>query len=265
MNTYLDAILQRTREDVKAQIKRQTVSVLKDMPGYHAPRRPFELRLRGASPVIIAEIKAASPSLGVIRENMDVAAIARSYVAAGAAALSVLTDEPFFHGRLEYLPLARAGHTIPVLRKDFILDPYQLYQARAYEADAVLLIVAALEREQLMDLKHLADELGLEVLVEVHSEAELEVLSEGDFRIVGVNNRDLSTFVTDLQTSVRLRPLVRKEAVCVSESGIRTGTDIRSLQSHGIGAFLIGESLMRTPDPGDTLRRLLDDVRGPFA
>jgi indole-3-glycerol phosphate synthase len=265
MSTYLDAILQRTREDLHGQKRRSPLASLKEMPGYHAPRRPFELRLRGASPAVIAEIKAASPSRGVIREHLDVAAIARSYVEGGAAAISVLTDEPFFKGKLEYMPVARAGHTIPVLRKDFIIDPYQLHQARAYEADAVLLIVAGLERQELLDLKLLADELGLEVLVEVHSEPELETLSGGDFRIVGINNRDLSTFVTDMQTSIRMRPLIRKETVCVSESGIQTGTDIRSLQSHGIGAFLIGESLMRTTDPGDTLRRLLDDVRGPFA
>ena len=265
MNTYLDEILQRTRDDLQEQKRRSPLALLKEMPGYHAPRRPFELRLRGASPAVIAEIKAASPSRGVIREHMDVSAIARSYVNGGAAALSVLTDEPFFQGRLEYLPLARAGHTMPVLRKDFIVDPYQLHQARAYEADAVLLIVAALERQELLDLKHLADELGLEVLVEVHSEPELEALSGGDFRVVGINNRDLSTFVTDMNTSIRMQPHIQKEAVCVSESGIQTGSDIRALQAAGIGAFLIGESLMRTVDPGDTLRRLLDDVRGPFA
>jgi indole-3-glycerol phosphate synthase len=261
MSTYLDAILHRTQEDLDFQKRDTPLAALMDMPGYHAPRRPFELSLRRHSPAVIAEIKAASPSRGVIRANMDVVAIARSYVEAGAAALSVLTDVPFFQGRLEYMALARAGHTVPVLRKDFILDPYQVHQARAYQADAILLIVAALERSQLQDLNALADELGLGVLVEVHSEEELGALDGGNYPVVGINNRDLATFVTDMQTSVRLRALIGSDIVCVSESGIQTIEDMRSLRSHAIDAFLVGEGFMRAADPGAALRAMLAGVR----
>ncbi len=261
MSTYLATILQRTREDLDARKRAVPLSALMDMPGYHMPRRPFELALRQRSPAVIAEIKAASPSRGVIREPMDVPAIAQSYVAAGAAALSVLTDVPFFHGHLEYMARARAGHTVPVLRKDFLLDPYQLHEARAYQADAVLLIVAALDRVSLYELKALADELGLGVLVEVHNEEDVGVLEEGAFPVVGINNRDLATFVTDMHTSVRLRPFIGSDVVCVSESGIRSADDIRTLRSHNIDAFLIGEGFMRAPDPGEALRTVLAGVR----
>ncbi len=261
MTTYLDTILQRTREDLLRQKQSTPLAALMDMPGYHAPRRPFELALRRHSPAVIAEIKAASPSRGVIRQNMDVAAVARGYVDAGAAALSVLTDVPFFQGHLGYMAVARAGHTVPVLRKDFILEPYQLHEARAYQADAILLIVAALERSQLFDLNALAGELGLGVLVEVHDENELGAVEEGGFPVVGVNNRDLHSFVTDLKTSVRLRGMVGSDVVCVSESGIQSVDDMRMLRSHNIDAFLIGEGFMREPDPGAALRTMLAGVR----
>jgi indole-3-glycerol phosphate synthase len=261
MSTYLDTILRRTREDLGTRKHAVPLTALMDMPGYHVPRRPFELALRQRSPAVIAEIKAASPSRGVIREAMDVPAIARSYVNAGAAALSVLTDVPFFQGHLDFMAAARAGHTVPVLRKDFILDPYQLHEARAYQADAVLLIVAALDRALLHELKALADELGLGVLVEVHTEEEAGALEGGGFPVVGINNRDLSTFVTDLQTSVRLHCLIGSDVVSVSESGIQSAADIRALRSHNIDAFLIGEGFMRAPDPGEALSAMLAEVR----
>jgi indole-3-glycerol phosphate synthase len=261
MSTYLDTILRRTREDIELQKHALPVAALMDMPGYHAPRRPFELALRRRSPAVIAEIKAASPSRGVIRADMDVAAIARSYVDAGAAALSVLTDVPFFQGHLDYIALARAGHTVPVLRKDFMLDPYQVYQARAYQADAILLIVAALELPRLMELRALAEELGLGVLVEVHSPEELDALNGAHFPVVGINNRDLATFVTDLNTSVHIRGMIGSDVVCVSESGIQTAADMRALRAHDIDAFLIGEGFMRAPDPGVALRAMLAEVR----
>lgn len=261
MSSYLDTILQRTREDIVHQKHALPLGALMDMPGYYVPRRPFELALRRRSPAVIAEIKAASPSRGVIRPAMDVAAIARSYVDAGAAALSVLTDEPFFHGRLEYMARARAGHAVPVLRKDFILDPYQVHQARAYQADAILLIVAALGLSELMELNVLAEELGLGVLVEVHSPEELDALDGGHFPVVGINNRDLATFVTDLNTSVRIRGMIGSDVVCVSESGIQTAADMRALRAHDIDAFLIGERFMRAPDPGEALRAMLAGVR----
>lgn len=261
MSTYLDTILQRTRADLEQQKHAVPLAALMDMPGYHVPRRPFELALRRRSPAVIAEIKAASPSRGVIRPAMDVAAIARSYVDGGAAALSVLTDVPFFHGHLDYMALARAGHTVPVLRKDFILDPYQVHQARAYQADAILLIVAALDLSRLMELRALAEELGLGVLVEVHSAEELDALDGAHFPVIGINNRDLATFVTDLNTSVHIRRMIGSDAVCVSESGIQTAADMRSLRSHDIDAFLIGEGFMRAPDPGAALRAMLAEIQ----
>jgi indole-3-glycerol phosphate synthase len=173
----------------------------------------------------------------------------------------VLTDVPFFQGHLDYMALARVGHMVPVLRKDFILDPYQLHQARAYQADAVLLIVAALDRALLLELKALADELGLGVLVEVHNEDEIGVLDGGRFPVIGINNRDLSSFVTDMHTSARLRGFIGSDVVCVSESGIQSAADIRELRSHNIDAFLIGEGFMRAPDPGEALRSVLAEVR----
>ncbi|MCC6398943.1 MAG: indole-3-glycerol-phosphate synthase, partial [Bacteroidetes bacterium] len=180
-----------------------------------------------------------------------------SLARAGAAALSVLTDERFFGGALEHLPLARSRHPLPVLRKDFILEPYQVHQARAFEADAILLIVAALEKSRLMDLYHLARELGLEVLVEVHSEAELSSIEGEPFDLLGINNRDLTTFRTDLETSVRLGALATSGARVVSESGIRERSQIDRLSARGIHAFLVGETLMRAFDPGQALRLLL--------
>lgn len=258
MKTYLEEILRRKREELPARQRAVPLEALRAMPGYDLPRRSLVQALRSRTPAVIAEIKAASPSLGTIRDPLDVAAIARSYVGAGAAALSVLTDEPFFRGRLDHLLLARAGHDVPVLRKDFIVDPYQVHQARAYGADAILLIVAALEQRELLGLRDLARDLGLEVLVEVHTEEELARLDGADFPLVGVNNRDLATFVTDMATTIRLRGRMPAGSLCVSESGIRTADDIRRLRSHGVHAFLIGETFMRAQDPGAALRALLE-------
>jgi indole-3-glycerol phosphate synthase len=209
---------------------------------------------------VIAEIKQRSPSKGIIRENFDPVELAKDYVGGNAAALSVLCEEDFFGGSLSHLEAVRDCVSIPLLRKDFIFDPYQLYEAAAVGADAILLIVALLDDGLLSDLISLSGELNLEALVEVHTAAEMERAVSAGASIIGVNNRDLRTFETDLATSLRLRPLAPDGAILVSESGINTAADIRVLKSAGFNAFLIGEHLMRSPSPGDALKRLLDEV-----
>lgn len=206
---------------------------------------------------VIAEVKKASPSKGVIREDFDPVAIACAYEANGAAAVSVLTDERYFMGSLEYLKAIRAEVALPLLRKDFIIDEYQVYEARAAGADAVLLIVAALELEALRELITLASSLGLAPLVEVHGEAEVETALNAGARIIGVNNRDLNTFRTDISTTERLAPMLPEGSVLVTESGINTPADIARLKKAGADAFLIGEALVREPDPGARLRELI--------
>jgi len=209
---------------------------------------------------IIAEIKHRSPSKGIIREDFDPACIAESYVSGGASALSVLCEEDFFGGSLTHLEAIRRCVDLPLLRKDFIFDPYQLYESRVAGADAVLLIVAILEDELLEKLIGLANELGLDALVEVHSEGEMGRAAFAGASIIGVNNRDLTTFTVDLDTSIQLAPLAPEGAILVSESGISEGSDIRRLRSAGFNAFLVGERLMRAQDPGEALRRLIEDA-----
>lgn len=209
-----------------------------------------------AGPAVIAEVKKASPSAGVIREDFRPADIAQSYEAAGAACLSVLTDVSYFQGSDDYLREARAACGIPVLRKDFLVDPWQVFESRMLGADCVLLIVAALSRGQLQDLDGLAREAGLDVLVEVHNSREMADALTTSATLVGVNNRDLHTFTTDLGTSERLRPLLPDDRVLVTESGIHTSDDVARLCACGIGAFLVGEAFMRQDDPGAALRSL---------
>ena len=197
----------------------------------------------------------------MIRPDFDPVQIAESYVRNGAGALSVLTDEKFFQGSLRYLADIRERTEVPVLRKDFIIDAYQVHESRAYGADAILLIAAALEPETLRALHDEADQLGLDVLVEVHSAEEIEALHGIGVSIFGVNNRDLRTFETSLDVTVRLAGRIPKGALLVSESGIRSGEDIAMLMSHGVNAVLVGESLMRAPDPGLALAELLKGAR----
>ena len=223
------------------------------------PARGFARRLSEAAargPAVIAEIKKASPSAGVIRADFDAAGIAARYAWAGAACLSVLTDEQYFQGCDRYLAEARAACALPVLRKDFTIDPWQIYESRALGADCILLIVAALERDRLQDLHGLALEIGLDVLVEVHDEQELEDALDTGAELIGVNNRDLHQFTTDLATSERMRPLIPKEKIMVTESGIHTAADVGRLRRAGIDAFLVGEAFMRAADPGAALREL---------
>jgi len=223
------------------------------------PARGFILRLKakaGGGPAVIAEIKKASPSKGLIRPDFDPAEIAASYEAGGAACLSVLTDEPYFQGHRDFLAQARDACLLPVLRKDFIIDPWQIAESRCFGADAILLIAAALESAQLQDLHDRALGLGMDVLVEVHDEAELEAALSLEGALIGVNNRNLHTFETDLATSERLRKRVPHERLLVCESGISSREDVQRICNAGISAFLVGEVFMREQDPGQALRAL---------
>jgi indole-3-glycerol phosphate synthase len=219
--------------------------------------RPAPSAGGGPSVRLIAEIKRASPSRGPLRADLDPVALATVYEANGAAAVSVLTDCRFFRGSLADLRAVRAQTTLPVLRKDFVIDPYQVYEARAAGADAILLIVAALDARQLADLYDLARELGMDALVEVHSEAELGRALSVEPAIVGVNNRDLRTFEVDLETTARLRPLVPPDVVFVAESGVRSNADVQRLAALGAHAMLVGEALVVAPDVGRAVRELV--------
>ncbi|MBI4594861.1 MAG: indole-3-glycerol phosphate synthase TrpC [Candidatus Tectomicrobia bacterium] len=207
---------------------------------------------------IIAEIKQASPSLGIIRqEGFDPVGLADLYEKNGAKAISVITEKSFFLGDLEYLKNVKRKTGLPVLRKDFLWDEYQLYQSRAFGADAILLIAAILELERLRELLNLAAELGMEVLLEVHDERELDLVLKTNSEIIGINNRNLKTFQVTLDTTQRLMALIPKEKTIVSESGIKGRADILTLEQYGVKAFLVGETLMRAPDTGRALRELI--------
>jgi indole-3-glycerol phosphate synthase len=224
------------------------------------PTRDFVHALRSrvekSQPAVIAEIKKASPSKGVIREDFDPVAIARSYQQSGAACLSVLTDRDFFQGAPEYLTAVRAETTIPVIRKDFIIDPYQVYEARAMGADCILLIVAALETAQMRELERIARGMGMAVLVEIHSQEELDGALELETPLIGINNRNLRTFETDIGTSLRVAKGISSGRVVITESGINTREDVALMVENSIYAFLVGESMMRKPDPGAALKDL---------
>jgi indole-3-glycerol phosphate synthase len=207
-------------------------------------------------PAVIAEIKKASPSKGVMRENFQPAEIAVSFEQGGACCLSVLTDIDFFQGSDAYLQQARQACSLPVLRKDFIIDPYQVYEARAIGADCILLIVAALGDAQLKELANLATHLGMDVLVEVHDAEELERSLLLNLPLVGINNRDLRTFETTLDTTLSLLPHIPKDRIVVTESGIHTPADVKEMQAHHVNAFLVGEAFMKAEQPGEKLREL---------
>lgn len=205
---------------------------------------------------MIAEIKRASPSRGVLRESFDAAEIARSYEAGGAACLSVLTDREFFQGNPEHLQAARGACALPVLRKDFIFDPYQVHEARAMGADCILLIAACLSVEEMQRLEAHAEALGMAVLVEVHDAAELDAALNLRTPLLGINNRDLRTFETRLESTLSLLPKVPEDRIVVTESGILAPADVARLRAAGVNAFLVGEAFMRAADPGDRLRAL---------
>jgi indole-3-glycerol phosphate synthase len=222
-----------------------------------AGRRDFRAALERAAPAVIAEAKKASPSKGILAESYDPAAIARAYERGGAAALSVLTDEKFFAGSLDDLRAARAAVSLPVLRKDFIIDEFQILEAAAHGADAVLLIAAILDARQMRDFRELAAGHGMAALVEVHDAGELERAIDAGADLIGVNNRDLRTFEVTLETSLRLAGRMPAGALAVSESGIRSRADIDRLAGAGYRAFLVGEHLMKAADPAEALRALL--------
>jgi indole-3-glycerol phosphate synthase len=221
-----------------------------------SPRDFFQALQEGKEPAIIAEIKKASPSAGVIRADLDLAAIVASYEKGGAAAISVITEEDFFLGKLEYLSQAHNAGRLPVLCKDFIIDPVQVFAARAAGADALLLIAAVLNQESLVSLLEMALSLGMACLVEVHDEEELGRVLATDARIIGINNRNLRTFEVTLETTLKLKPLVPEDRLVVSESGIHEAADLESLAAAGVDAVLVGTSLMRAEDPEKKLREL---------
>ncbi len=268
--TVLDTILATTRATVAASKKLVSVAELERRAAQHRPRGwAAALRRQAAlGPAIIAEIKKASPSKGVIRADFDVEWLARRYRAGGAAALSVLTDEPYFQGSLRNLEMASDATPLPCLRKDFTIDEYQIVEARAHRADAILLIAAALSDEELKRLSQAAHALALDVLVEAHSGEELDrvlntgiaALGESGALAIGVNNRDLRTFNVSLETSLSLAGRIPVGVVRVTESGIASGAEIVRLRQAGFDAFLIGESFMRQPDPGAALAALLKDA-----
>jgi indole-3-glycerol phosphate synthase len=254
----LDDILAHKADEVAARKRTVPRGALRDLPGWAEPRRGFRAALAARpAPAVIAELKRASPSKGVIRSQYDPPAHARGYEAAGAAALSVLTDERFFQGHLEHLAAVRRAVALPCLRKDFLVDPYQVDEARAHGADAVLVIVAAGSGALRRELMAAAGEAGLDVLVEVHDERELEWAVAAGARLIGVNNRDLSTFVTSLETTERLAPLVPPSALLVAESGMHSAADVRRMAAAGARAVLIGEAFMAAPDPGRALAEFL--------
>jgi indole-3-glycerol phosphate synthase len=235
------------------QVKREARS-RRDQAETHALRRA----LSNEGTNIIAEFKRRSPSKGIIRANADPALVAKSYERGGAAAISVVTEEDFFAGSLDDLHAVKDAVSLPVLRKDFVVDEYQVYEAAAGGADAVLLIVAALEDEQLVSLRELAEELGLDALVEVHDSVEMELAVDTGATLIGVNNRDLRTFQVSLETSVELAHDAPKTAMLVSESGLSSATDLQRLRAVGYRGFLMGESLMRAEDPEKLLQSLLE-------
>lgn len=253
--THLEAILARTRADLATRKLATPRAALEQRAARHTPRG-FARALRQPAqdgPAVIAELKKASPSKGLIRADFSAATLAPAMQAGGAAALSVLTDEPFFHGSLANLSAASAATTLPCLRKDFIVDEYQIVEARAYGADAVLLIAAALRDEELGQLSHTAHQLGLDVLCEVHTREEAERIAHLRCALVGVNNRDLHTFEVRIERSLELASHLPPEALLVAESGITDPADYARLHAAGFRAFLIGETFMRQPDPSAAL------------
>lgn len=256
--TVLRKIIARKHEEIAERKTRTSAHDLQhQILEQDAPRGFVDAivrKIEAGNAGVIAEIKKASPSKGVIREHFEPAELARSYERGGAACLSVLTDVDFFQGADDYLKQARAATELPVIRKDFLVDEYQIYEARAIGADCVLLIVSALERQQLHELNTLALELGLDVLVEVHDAAELDLALELPNKLIGINNRNLHTFDVTLQTTYDLLPRIGPERIVVTESGILSPADVTAMRERDVHAFLVGEAFMRAQDPGAELK-----------
>ncbi|MEF8727853.1 MAG: indole-3-glycerol phosphate synthase TrpC [Accumulibacter sp.] len=260
MSDILDRILAVKRDEVAAAQARVPLGELRASAETAPPVRPFvgslSRRIAAGEAAVIAEIKRASPSRGVLRTDFRPAGIAASYQRHGAACLSVLTDRQFFQGAPGFLQEARAACELPVLRKDFLVDPYQLYEARAMGADAVLLIVAALDLPALRDFEALAASLGMAVLVEVHDRRELDLALQLATPLLGINNRNLRSFAVSLQTTLELLPEIPDDRLVVTESGILARADVRLMREHGVHAFLVGEAFMRAEEPGEALAGL---------
>ncbi len=262
---FLQEILEHKREEIAERKRRHGIDELKDWGAEQGAARGFARSLKDhverSRPAVVAELKRASPSKGVLRENYNPLEIAAAYAAAGAACLSVLTDHKYFKGSGAVLDLVRKHCPLPVLRKDFIVDEYQVHESRALGADCTLLIVAALGARQLQDLFHLARDVGMDVLVEVHDEAELERALElgDDAELIGINNRNLHTFDVELDTTVRLVRAVPDGKLVVSESGIHTKDDVKRLRDASVYAYLVGEALMVAADPAAAFKALFSD------
>jgi indole-3-glycerol phosphate synthase len=260
MIDILNKILARKAEEVAAAKRERPLERVREDARAAPPPRDFAAALHAkislGQAAVIAEIKKASPSKGLLRPDFDPAAIAASYAAHGAACLSVLTDRDFFQGAPAYLAAARNACALPVLRKDFVLDAYQVFEARALGADCILLIVAALDAVRMRELESIAHELGMAVLVEVHDAAELDAALALRTPLIGINNRDLRSFDTRLETTLELLPRVPAGRTVVTESGIRARADVELMQANGVHGFLVGEAFMRVPEPGAELERI---------
>ncbi len=253
-------ILNRKREEIIERSAKVSIEVLKSWCESADTVRGFisaiESKIQNRQSAVIAEIKKASPSKGLLRENFDPASIAKSYAEQGAACLSILTDKDYFQGDETYLRQARAACQLPVIRKDFIIDPYQVYEARTIDADCILLIVAALDDENLQSLFDLANELGMDVLMEVHDEEEMSRALKTGARLIGINNRNLRTFDTSLDTTINMLDMLSDEHILVTESGIHSADDVQLMRDNNVNAFLVGEAFMRADDPGEKLAEL---------
>jgi indole-3-glycerol phosphate synthase len=263
VTSVLDTIVARSRVGVAERRARLPLDLVQAVAAEAPARRPFGAALSRPDRInVISEYKRRSPSKGLIREDLAPQDVARAYAAAGAAAMSVLTDKEFFGGELDHLTAARGAMELPVIRKDFVIDAYQIWEARAAGADAVLLIVAALSDGELTSLLKEAETARLEVLVEVHDGGELDRAVAAGSKIIGVNNRNLKTMEVRLSTSLELAPRIPAGVVKVAESGIKTGAEMKTLRAAGFDAFLIGEHLMLSPDPGVTLSSLIREAQG---
>ena len=264
MNTdtpdILIKILNRKREEINERSAKVSIEELKQQCKSADAVRGFiqsiENKINNKRPAVIAEIKKASPSKGLLRENFEPAEIARSYASHGAACISILTDKDYFQGDEDYLKQARAACQLPVIRKDFIIDPYQVYEARVIAADCILLIVAALDDEALQLLFDLAHELKMDVLMEVHDEQEMQRALKTGARLIGINNRNLRTFETSLDTTISMLNMVNKNHILVTEPGIHSKDDVQLMLDNKVNVFLVGEAFMRADDPGEKLAEL---------
>ncbi len=260
MSDILRKILAVKAQEVSAAQNAKPIAALCAEVKHALPVRDFvgaiRAKITAGQPAVIAEIKKASPSKGILRANFNPAEIATSYALHGAACLSVLTDQQFFQGHADYLQQARAACSLPVLRKDFIIDSYQIYQSRAMGADCILLIASALSLAQMQEFEALAYSLGMAVLVEVHDGAELELALQLATPLIGINNRNLRTFAVSLQTTLDLLPRIPSTRIVVTESGILQTHDVQHMRQHQVQTFLVGETLMRAPEPGVELARL---------